>query len=79
MPPGTAETMHYHQLAKQFFFIRKGEATFHIDNTNSTVQENQGLLIQPGQRHRILNCTEETLEFLVISQPSALNDRFNCE
>jgi len=30
MPPHTAEQMHFHQQARQFFFILKGTATFYF-------------------------------------------------
>lgn len=30
MPPHTAEQMHFHQFARQFFFILKGSATFYF-------------------------------------------------
>ena len=78
MPPQTAETVHYHEKAQQFFFILKGIATFEVEEQGFTVRAGQGLHIEAGEKHRIINNTGEDLEFLLSSQPSTNNDRFNC-
>ncbi|MBE7176492.1 MAG: cupin domain-containing protein [Mucilaginibacter polytrichastri] len=77
MPAGTAEHMHVHQHAGQFFFILSGEAVFTIENSESVVGPRQGIRILPGQAHRIRNAGTEPLEFLLISTPSTNNDRIN--
>lgn len=77
MPPGTKEQLHLHTNAQQFFFILKGIATFYIDNRKATVSEQQGILIDKKSSHFIANETNALLEFLVISQPPANNDRTN--
>lgn len=78
MPAQTAEALHYHQNAQQFFFILKGIATFEVENESYTVYAGQGFHIKPGKQHRILNNTAEDIEFILSSQPSTNNDRFNC-
>ncbi|HTI93576.1 MAG TPA: cupin domain-containing protein [Puia sp.] len=106
MPPHTAEESHYHELARQFFFILKGTAVFEFSgdggaggdgasgggiggddigaggigagpaaNGRVTVAAQQGLEIAPLLRHRIINETEEDLEFILCSQPSTAGDR----
>lgn len=79
MPAGTSEVKHYHERAQQFFFILKGTATFEIEGTTIQVNEGEGLHIEAGKRHRILNESSEELEFILSSQPSTSNDRINCE
>jgi len=79
MPPHTAEARHYHERAQQFFFILKGEAIFEIGNERFAVPANKGIHIGPGARHRILNDTNEDLEFILSSQPSTTGDRINCD
>ncbi|HEY6978819.1 MAG TPA: cupin domain-containing protein [Chitinophagaceae bacterium] len=78
MPPLTAEILHYHEKAQQFFFILKGIATFEVEEQGFTVTAGQGLHIKAGNKHRIINNSGEDLEFLLSSQPSTNNDRFNC-
>lgn len=77
MPAGTAEAMHYHEHAQQFFFILQGEAHFEIDGEEVTVKAQEGIRIAPGQKHRISNRTAEPLEFILSSQPSTAQDRVN--
>ena len=78
MPAQTAETLHYHEKAQQIFFILKGIATFEVENESYTVLPGQGFQIDPGKKHRIVNNTAEDIEFILSSQPSTNQDRFNC-
>lgn len=75
MPPGTAEQLHYHAKAQQFFFILNGVARFDIDGDSCLVNATEGIQIKAGQVHRIVNAGETPLDFLLASQPSVVNDR----
>ena len=78
MPAGAEELLHFHNQSQQFFYILRGRAVFDIDEVILIVQEGEGILIEEGSRHRIMNKEEEqALEFLVCSQPSTKNDREN--
>lgn len=75
MPPKTTEKLHFHELAQQFFYILKGEATFYLEGEKFTVKSGEGIAIEAKKKHYIANETSENLEFLVISNPSTDNDR----
>src|SRR5437868_13206142 len=75
MPPGTAEVLHHHRLAQQFFYILAGEAVLEVDDQKILLSRGQGLHIPPGMPHRILNSSNQPLEFLVISEPPSHGDR----
>ena len=77
IPAGTAEVLHYHEKAQQFFFILKGIATFEIEGETIVVNEQEGIHIKPGQKHRISNNTDSAIEFILSSQPSTAGDRIN--
>lgn len=77
MPPGSAELLHYHQAAQQFFYILRGEAVFEVEGKGTVVRAGQGFHIAAGQKHRIINRAASPLEFVLSSQPSTNNDRFN--
>ena len=77
MPSKTREKLHFHQNAQQFFFILKGQAVFYFAGKQETINEQEGIMIEPGIRHFIANETEHELEFLVISQPTTNIDRIN--
>ena len=77
MPAQTSEVLHYHEKAQQFFFILKGIATFEVEEKSCTVQSGEGFHIEASKKHRIINNTAEDFEFILSSQPSTNNDRFN--
>ena len=75
MPPHTAENAHFHQMARQFFFILEGTAIFETPEGRIAVMAREGLEIAPGLKHRIKNESETDLVFILCSQPSTANDR----
>ena len=79
MPAQTAESLHYHKKAQQFFFILKGIATFEVDDKHFSVKENEGFHIAAKKKHRIINNSDSDIEFILSSQPSTNNDRFNLD
>lgn len=76
MPPHTYEKLHFHKYAKQLFYIIDGIAEFEVTDKKYKVYANQSFYIKPGLKHRIYNNTNKPLKFIVISQPSVKNDRF---
>ncbi len=79
MPANTAEKLHFHTYAKQFFFILKGQATFLIEGEAFIVDVGKGLQIKAGYKHKIMNNGTGDLEFILFSYPSTQNDRTDCE
>ena len=77
MPASTFEDSHYHKKAQQFFYILSGIATFEADNKVYTVRRGEVFHILPGTIHRVCNHAAEPLEFILSSQPSTQNDRYN--
>ena len=77
MPAGTSEVLHYHQYAQQFFYMLKGSAVFEIEGETIIVNEQEGIHIKKGQKHRIINNTASAIEFILSSQPSTAEDRIN--
>jgi mannose-6-phosphate isomerase-like protein (cupin superfamily) len=77
LSPHTSEKMHVHRQSQQFFYILKGRAIFEIGSDRLELEANQGIHVQPGQKHRIMNNDDEDLEILLSSQPAVGNDRIN--
>ena len=75
MPPGTAEVVHFHRHAQQFFYLLSGRALFEIDGTEVALTARQGIHVPPGVPHRIRNRSASGLEFIVVSQPPSHGDR----
>jgi mannose-6-phosphate isomerase-like protein (cupin superfamily) len=78
MPPGTAEQIHRHHVAQQFFYVLSGEAVMEFENQKIIMREGQGIRVAAGTAHCIRNLSDAEVRFLVISQPSTKNgDREN--
>lgn len=75
MPRGSAETRHFHQQARQFFFVLSGELSIEVAGTVCVVAAGRGLEIAPGAPHRVVNAGADVAEFLVVSQPTTRGDR----
>ncbi len=75
MPSGTQEQRHWHQRARQFFYVLEGELTMQFDDVASVLSPRQGIEIAPGQPHQAKNCSDADTRFLVISKPPSHGDR----
>ncbi|WP_211746624.1 cupin domain-containing protein [Paenibacillus sp. Marseille-Q4541] len=75
MPAGTCETRHYHETARQFFFILSGTVELEIDGVTSSISQQEGMEVHAGTPHQIFNRSHEEAEFLVISSPRSAGDR----
>lgn len=77
VPVGGTEVMHYHEKARQFFYILEGEGTMNFEDGEVVLRKGQGLEIAPMLKHQFLNRSQADVHFLVISVPSTRGDRVN--
>ena len=75
MPPHTAEDMHYHRQARQFFYILSGEATMRFTDQEEVLNAGEGVEIDPGEAHQMTNNSDTEIEFLVVSMPKSHEDK----
>ena len=75
MPPGTAEQRHWHERARQFFYVLEGELTMQFDDRTVALEARQGIEIAPDLAHQAKNLSQADTRFLVISQPPSHGDR----
>jgi mannose-6-phosphate isomerase-like protein (cupin superfamily) len=75
MPPGASEVRHYHERARQFFFVLEGELTIAIEREDFTLGPQQGIEVAPTIPHQVSNRSSQDVRFLVISQPPSHGDR----
>lgn len=75
MPPGTSEVRHYHDHARQLFFVLSGTATLEVAGERELLGPQQGCEVPPGVPHQMFNLSDRDVEFLVISQPPTRGDR----
>jgi mannose-6-phosphate isomerase-like protein (cupin superfamily) len=77
VPPGGAEVMHYHNAARQFFYILEGEATMVIEDREVVMRKGEGIEIESQVKHQFKNHSNGEVHFLVVSVPSTRGDRVN--
>jgi mannose-6-phosphate isomerase-like protein (cupin superfamily) len=77
VPAGGAEVMHYHQTARQFFYILDGEGEIIVEDQVILLMKGQGIEIAPDVKHQFRNRSRADVYFLVISVPSTRADRVN--
>ena len=77
VPAGGAEVMHYHNTARQFFYILEGQGTMAFEDRTVVLEKGQGLEIAPQEKHQFQNRSNADVYFLVISVPTTHGDRIN--
>jgi mannose-6-phosphate isomerase-like protein (cupin superfamily) len=77
IPPGLGEILHYHNTARQVFYVLQGQLEIDFEGEKVLLSHGDSLDIPPMQHHRITNPAEKDVHFLVISSPSTTNDRVN--
>ncbi|AYO76792.1 cupin domain-containing protein [Sphingobium yanoikuyae] len=75
--PGGAEVRHYHQRARQFFYVLSGELTLEAGGVTHVLKAGQGLEVPPGVPHRAQNSSSAPVDFLVNSTPKSHGDRID--
>jgi len=77
VPADGVEVMHYHNIARQFFYILEGEGTMIFEDHEVILNKGQGLEIPPQVKHQFKNQSNAVVHFLVISIPPTKGDRIN--
>ena len=79
MPPGAGEVRHYHQHARQLFYVLSGELLIELDERKFRLSIGDSLEVSPGAPHRVRNDARVDAAFLVVSAPTTQGDRVNAE
>ncbi|EKK3978024.1 cupin domain-containing protein [Cronobacter sakazakii] len=77
MPVGRAEQRHYHEQSRQCFFVLSGVLTMALNGERVTLTAGEAIEIPALAPHQARNDGQESVEFLVISQPTTRGDRVN--
>jgi len=79
VPRGAGEVRHYHQRARQCFFVLSGQLDIEVGEQKVRVSSGDALEVAPGEPHRVRNVGDADATFLVVSAPTTLGDRINLE
>jgi len=79
IPPNAGEISHFHQRARQLFFVLSGELQIQLGEQRFHLSPGDSLEVPPGDRHRVRNEGSIEATFLVVSAPTTRGDRVNVE
>src|SRR5204863_9800820 len=59
LPPKSANTLHKHVRAEEFYFVIEGVGRIRVGTETLTVAQHGGVLVGPGELRQIFNDTEK--------------------
>lgn len=71
LPPNTANTLHRHVRAEEFFFVVEGTGRIRVDGQTITVPRLGGVWVAPAVLRQIFNDTDSETLWLVVGSPDA--------
>lgn len=69
LPPKSANTLHKHPKAEEFYFVLEGEGRMRIDDQTITVPKYGGVLVGPESLRQVFNDTEAEVLWLIVGAP----------
>ncbi|MDB6169853.1 MAG: Cupin domain protein [Verrucomicrobia bacterium] len=72
LPPRSANTLHKHIRAEEFYFVLEGTGRMRVGATTLTVPRHGGVIVGPDQLRQVFNDTETEVLWLIIGAPEEL-------
>lgn len=72
MPPKSANTLHKHIRAEEFYFVLEGTGRLRVGEQTLTVPKYGGVLVGPDQLRQVFNDTDEEVLWLIIGAPEEM-------
>ena len=72
MPPQSANTLHKHIRAEEFYFVLEGVGRLRVGEETLTIPKHSGVLVGPDQLRQVFNDTDEEVLWLIIGAPEEL-------
>src|SRR3954463_2731653 len=69
LPPRSANTLHKHVRAEEFYFVLEGVGRIRVGGQTLTVPKHGGVLVGPGELRQVFNDTEEEVLWLIVGAP----------
>jgi mannose-6-phosphate isomerase-like protein (cupin superfamily) len=71
LPAKSANTLHKHPKAEEFYFVLEGLGRIRVEGTTLTVPKHGGVLIGPRLLRQVFNDSEEEVLWLIIGSPES--------
>jgi len=72
LPPKSANTLHKHIRAEEFYFVLEGTGRMRVGDVTLTVPRCGGVLVGPDQLRQVFNDTDAEVLWLIIGAPEEL-------
>jgi mannose-6-phosphate isomerase-like protein (cupin superfamily) len=72
LPPGSANTLHKHLRAEEFYFVLEGTGRLRVGGETLTVPKHGGVLVGPEQLRQVFNDTDTETLWLIVGAPEEL-------
>ena len=72
LPPKSANTLHKHVRAEEFYFVLEGTGRMRVGNETLTVPKYGGVMVGPDQLRQVFNDTDVEVLWLIIGGPEEL-------
>ena len=72
LPPNSANTLHKHIRAEEFYFVLEGVGRMRVGEETLTVPQHGGVLVGPNALRQVFNDTENDVLWLIVSAPEEL-------
>ena len=69
LPPKSANTLHRHIRAEEFYFVLAGVGRMRVGDNTLTVPQHGGVLVGPNLLRQVFNDTENEVLWLIIGAP----------
>ena len=69
LPPRSANTLHKHIRAEEFYFVLEGTGRMRVGDTTLSVPRYGGVLVGPDQLRQVFNDTDTAVLWLIIGAP----------
>ena len=71
VPPGSANTLHKHVLAEEFYFVVEGTGRIRVGEETITVPQHGGIHVGPNVLRQVFNDTGSEVLWLIVGAPDA--------
>ena len=69
LPPKSANTLHQHVRAEEFYFVVEGTGRIRVGDETLTVPRYGGVLVGPSSLRQIFNDTDQEVIWLIVGAP----------
>lgn len=69
LPPQSANTLHQHVIAEEFYFVLEGTGRLRVGEETLTIPRYGGVLVGPAMLRQVFNDTETEVLWLIVGAP----------